>query len=612
LVDSGAGGPRLSGPRSPLPTLRPSPTNRAAALLGLLLALLPACTQKAEAPKSQAPAPAAGQPVTGDWLVRHLLSDPEQLNPLTSNDATASTILGYISESLLDRDPQTLALRPLLADSLPTVSDDHLTYTFHLRKDAKFSDGKPVTGQDVLFSIKALKSPKVNAPFQRVYFASITDAVLLDPYTIRFTASEPYFLNESVLGGIQVLPRHVYDPSGNLDGLTVRQVAADAPETAAAVGAFADHFNRAFARQPVGSGPYVFTEWKTGERVVLTRNPNYWGYAHPEIESPYIDRMVFRVVNNTDAALVTLKAGDLDMMGLDPLQLLRQTSGAKFTENFEKLTFYSPSYTYIGWNNDSPIFHDVRVRRAMTQLTDREAMVKTILFDLGQVIDSPIYRFRPEYDEALQPLPYDAAAAEKLLDEAGWTDTDGDGIRDKLIDGKRVPFDFEIKINSGNEVRKSVALTLQDALKKHGISVRIREIDWTIFLDDVQNRRFDAVVLGWAMSVNEPDAFQVWHSSQIANGGSNFIGYRNDRVDALLSAYRREFDPQKRIALYKEFQEILNREQPYTFLFTRQSVLAYQRRFHNVEALPIGGVDTNRWWVPKALQRYGPAAEPTP
>jgi peptide/nickel transport system substrate-binding protein len=322
--------------------------------------------------------------------------------------------------------------------------------------------------------------------------------------------------------------------------------------------------------------------------------------------------MVFRVVNNTDAALVTLKAGDLDMMGLDPLQHLRQTASRKFTDNYAKLIFYSPSYTYIGWNNDSPIFGDVRVRRAMTMLTDREAMVKTILFDLGTVIDSPIYRFRPEYDEQLVPLAYDPEAAEALLDTAGWIDSDGDGVRDKVIDGKRVPFEFEIKINSGNEVRKSVALTLQDSLKKHGIRVKIREIDWTIFLDDVQNRRFDAVVLGWAMSVNEPDAYQVWHSSQIANGGSNFIGYRNARVDALLTTYRREFDPKKRIALYKEFQEILNREQPYTFLFTRKSVLAYQRRFQDVQALPIGGVDVNRWWVPKALQRYTTQAAPTP
>jgi len=594
-----------------------APTRPLLALaLALCLAAWPLAGCQKGAKETSAPAPKApadaGPPVTGDWLVEHLLSDPEQLNPLTSNDATASSLLAYMVESLLDRDPDTLALRPLLAASLPEISDDHLTYTFHLRPDAKFSDGRPVTGEDVLFSIKAIKCAKVNAPFLRVYYASITGAALVDPLTIRFTAAEPYFLNESVLGGIPVLPRHYYDPDGDLDGVTFAQIAGEDPAAADPVDAFARKFNRDFARSPLGSGPYTFGEWKTGERVVLVRNPDYWGYGHEGVETPYIDRLVFKIVNNTDAALVTLKAGDLDVMGLDPLQHLRQTESAKFKENFSKITYYSPSYTYLGWNNDSPIFRDRDVRRAMTMLIDREAMVKTILFDLGQVINSPIYRFRPEYDESLVPPPYDPAAAEKLLTERGWTDSDGDGIRDKVIDGRKVPFSFEIKINSGNEVRKSVALTVQDELRKHGIEVKIREIDWTIFLDDVQGRRFDAVVLGWAMSVNPPDAYQVWHSSQIANGGSNFIGYHDERVDQILTEYRRTFDEPKRIALYKEFQQILNRDQPYTFLFMRKSVLAYQRRFQNVKALPIGGVVVSRWWVPKALQKYGTAQAPTP
>jgi peptide/nickel transport system substrate-binding protein len=580
----------------------------------LALMLVPGCSRDSD--RADTARPSAGpvsipmEPVTGDWLVRHLLSDPEQLNPLTSNDATASTVMSYIVESLLDRDPETLELRPLLAAARPEVSADHLTYTFHLRPDAHFSDGTPVTGEDVLFSVKAIKCPRVNAPFLRVYFASITNAELVDPETVRFTASEPYFLNESVLGGISVLPRHYYDPDGHLDGLTVRQVAEEDPAAADAVKAFADHFNRGFARTPMGSGPFTFTEWKTGEKVVLDRDPDYWGHGHPKIETPYLDRMVFRVINNYSAALVTLKGGDLDIMGLEPLQHLRETSSRKFTDHFAKLLFYSPGYTYIGWNNDGVLFGDARVRRAMTMLTDRQAMVKTILFDLGTIVDSPIYRFRPEYDDTLEPPPYDPEAAERLLDEAGWTDSDGDGVRDREVDGRRVPFEFELKINSGNPTRKSVALTLQDSLKKHGITVKIREIDWTIFLDDVRARRFDAVVLGWAMSVNPPDAYQVWHSSQIENGGSNYIGYRNDRVDAILTEYRREFDPDQRAALYKEFQQILNRDQPYTFLFMGKSVLAYHRRFQAVEALPIGGVDTNRWWVPKALQKYGAAPAP--
>ena len=545
----------------------------------------------------------AEKPITGDWLISHSLSDPEQLNPLTSNDAGASEVLSYILQSLLTRDPRTLELKPLLADSRPAISDDKLTYTFKIRRDVYFQDGRPLTGEDVLFSIKAIKCPLVNAPFLRVYYDSVVDAQLLDPYTVRFVTKEPYFLNESVLGGIDVLPRHYYDPENLLKDVGVRELNRDPSQLPVGVKRFAENFNKNYSRKPVGSGPYKFHSWKTGQEVELVRDPNYWGSGKQEIDQAYLDRLKFRIINNMDAALVTLKSGGLDAMNVEPLQHLRQTSGGKFEKEFHKLEYFSPSYTYVGWNHSHQIFNDKRVRQAMTYFTDRKQMVKTILFDLGEVVDSPIYLFRPEYDKTLKGYPYDPKKGLALLREAGWQDSDGDGVLDKVIDGKKVSFRFEIKINSGNSVRKSVALTLQDELKKHGIAATVRELDWTIFLDEVKNHRFDAVILGWAMSVSEPDAYQVWHSSQAANKGSNHIGYKNARVDKILEEYRREFDAKKRAELYREFQRILNDEQPYTFLFLRKSVSAVHRRFRGVEVLP-GGLRPLEWWAPLGAQKY--------
>jgi peptide/nickel transport system substrate-binding protein len=543
-------------------------------------------------------------PVTGDWLIGHVLSDPEQLNPLTSNDAGASSILSNIFESLLQRDPHNLELRPQLATSRPEISEDKLQYTFKIRQDAHFQDGRPLTGEDVLFSLKAIKCPLVNAPFQRVYYQSIVNAELLDPWTIRFTAKEPYFLNENVLGGMDVLPRHYYDFDGLLQGVTVSELAGDYSKHEESVRTFAQNFNQNFSRNPMGSGPYKFKSWSTGQEVVLERDPNYWGNGRAGIDQVYIDVRKSRVINNMDAALVNLKAGNLDMMGLQPLQYVRQTSGARFEKEYEKYVYSTPSYTFIGWNTTNPIFQDVRVRQAMTYFTNREQMVKSILFDLGQVVDGPIYRFRPEYDESLYSHPFDPQKALALLQEAGWKDTDGDGILDKEINGQRTPFRFEIKFNSGNDIRKGVALALQDELRKHGIDANVRALDWTIFLDEVRNHNFDAVILGWAMSVTEPDAYQVWHSSQAENKGSNMISYKNPRVDAILEEYRRTFDANRRIELYREFQRILNVEQPYTFLFIQKAATAVSRRFHGVEVLPIGRLRPLDWWVPKAQQKY--------
>ncbi len=576
--------------------------------LALALVLLLGCGEKAKVTvdetQTDTDTKLAGPPVEGDWLVVHALSDPEQLNPLTSNDASSSEVLGFVFESLLTREPRSLELKPLIAVARPEISQDKLTYTFKIRKDALFQDGKPLTGQDVLFSVKAIKCSFVNAPFLRVYFNSLIDAELVDPYTIRFVTKEPYFLNESVLGGITLMPRHYYDPENLLQRVTVRDLTGDPAKLPPEVKKFGDQFNRNFNRDPLGSGPYKFSGWKTGSEIELTRNVNYWGNGKEGLDQPHLDRLKFRVVNNMDAALTRLKSGSLDYMeALQPVQHVRGTSSERFKREFKKYEYYAPTYTYIGWNNEHPIFRDKRVRRAMTYLTDRKQIVKSVLFGLGEVVDSHIYFFRPEYDKSLVSYPFDPNKAMAVLNEAGWRDTDGDGVLDKVINGKKVPLRFEIKVNSGNAVRKSVALVLLDELKKHGIAASVRELDWTIFLNDVKNHQFDAVVLGWQMSTTEPDAYQVWHSSQAANKGSNAINYKNARVDEILEQYRREFDAQKRIQMYKEFQEIIHDEQPYTFLYVGKRVSAVHRRFLGVEVFP-DGLRPIDWWVPVARQKY--------
>jgi peptide/nickel transport system substrate-binding protein len=574
----------------------------------LAIVLLVGCGDKTEVRVPDAapiePAKDPGKPVTGDWLVIHSLGDPELLNPLTSSDASSSEVNGYIFETLLTREPQTLELKPFIAAARPEISQDKLTYTFKIRRDVRFQDGRPLTGEDVLFSVKAIKCPFVNAPFLRVYFNSLVDAQLVDPQTIRFVTKEPYFLNESVLGGIILLPRHYYDPENLLQRVTVRELAQGPEKLPSGVKKFGDQFNRNYNRAPLGSGPYKFSSWRTGREIELRRDLDYWGNGKDGIDQPHVDRLKFRIVNNMDAALIRLKSGSLDYMEvLQPVQVVRGTNSDRFNRQFKKYEYYAPTYSYIGWNNDHPIFRDQRVRQAMTYLTDRKQIVKSVLFGLGEVVDSPIYRFRPEYDDTLVSYPFDPKKALTLLNEAGWKDTDGDGVLDKVIDGKKTPLRFEIKINAGNAVRESVALVLMDELKKHGIAASVRQLDWTIFLNDVKNHQFDAVVLGWQMSTTEADAYQVWHSSQAANKGSNAISYKNARVDELLEQYRREFDEQKRIQLYKEFQQILHDEQPYTFLYVSKRVSAVHRRFEGVKVFP-DGLRPIDWWVPLMRQKY--------
>ena len=554
------------------------------------------------------------EPEFGDWMVRHFLSDPENFNPYVSNDSGASAVHQFIFESLLDIENKSpYKLRGLVAKGPPTVSEDKLTYTFDLRDDVHFADGKPLSADDVLFSIKVIKNPKVLAASLRNYYAAVSDVEQDGKYRISFVCQEPYFRNNISLGSLQILPKHFYDPDGLLDPVDIQSLIDGSWESgphAERVQQFAEKFNTGYHRNMLGSGPYLVENWEddvvTGQKVILTRNPNYWGRDRADLmHKGYVEKIVFKIVNDQEAAFIELTNGNIDYFGLRPLQFKDKSWSPDFMDRFKKSVVYSTGYVYIGWNNTHPIFRDKRVRKAMTYLTDRESMVLHLMFGLAETVEGPIHKFRPEYNHSLEPHAYDPDRAIALLEEAGWADTDNDGILDKDIDGEKQPFKFEFLVNSGNQLRKDIALALQYELQDIGIVCKVRELDWTIFLDRVvRKKEFAACTLGWTGSLRlPPDSYQIWHSSQAEGQGSNYIGFKNDEVDGILEAYRREFDMDRRIELYRRFQEILYVEQPYTFLWKSRNAISYSRRFAGDSWYAIGA-DTQEWWVGAGNRLY--------
>ena len=554
----------------------------------------------------------AGPRERGDWLVLWLLADPEKLNPLTSNDSASNSVLGWIFSGLLTTDNETLELRPLIAAAMPEVSEDKLTYTFRLRDDVTFSDGTPLTAHDLVFTMKAIKNPRVDAAPSRNYYESVRDAVAVDDHTVRFDLKQLYFRNTIVLGSLQPMPRHYYDPEDLLEGISVDgldsfDTLGQAEKERAA--AFAKAFNEDFLNNPMGPGPFVLRDpdkdYSTGERIVLHHRGDYWAPDDPRLEDSFFDRILFRIVNDREAALVALKRGELDVMGLTPLQDKVNKNNARFHEKVATEQHFSPGYSYIGWNQEKRVFQDRRVRQALSHFVDKRNLVDKVLLGLGVSIESPIYFERPEYNQQLEPYAFDPERGKALLTEAGWTDSDGDGVREKNFDGERVPLRFEIISNSGNDIRRDIALTVVDEMKKAGIDASFRSLDWTIMLDKVRKHDYEAVILGWGMSVLVPDLYQVWHSSQSVLGGSNYISFKNDEADEILEKYRLEFDPAERKLLYDRLQRILYDEQPYTFIFTQKGITAWDRRFEGVRWYRTGGSDLHEWWVPRELQRHG-------
>ena len=252
------------------------------------------------------------EPRYGDWMVRHALSDPENFNPYTSSDQGATQVHTYVFESLLEPeyDPP-YAQRGFIAADYPDVSDDKLTYTFRLRENVHFSDGVQLTADDVLFSMKVIQTPTVRAPHLRNYYSSIQDVKKLGEYEISFECRQPYILNDLFLGGFDILPRHFYDPDGLLDPVPIGSLidgSWEAGEHADRVRQFGERFNQDFNRRMLGSGAYYVADWEddvvTGQRVVLTRNENYWGRDVEGIPpAGHVDRVVFKIINQPGCRL---------------------------------------------------------------------------------------------------------------------------------------------------------------------------------------------------------------------------------------------------------------------------------------------------------------------
>ncbi|MGA2939360.1 MAG: peptide-binding protein [Syntrophobacteraceae bacterium] len=504
--------------------------------------------------------------VFGDWRVTQLSAEPPTLNPITATDVPAGAIDGYIYESLLKRDEKSLENVPVLAEKWE-ISSNHLMYTFHLKKNIKWTDGYPFTAKDILYSFDRIRDPKVDAAHLRNYYQDIEKVEMLGDYTVRFHYRIPYFRALEFCGGMPIVPAHLFKEGENFN-------------------------QHPIGRNPVGTGPYKLLHWETGKEVVLVRNEDYWG------EKPAINRIVYKIITNETVALQVLKQGGLDEMGLRPIQWEKQTQTKRFAENFRKFAYYQPSFNYIGWNCRRPIFSDKRVRRAMTMLVDRETILKKILFGLATIVNGPFYVNSPEYDKDIKPYPYDPKGALALLKSAGWDYPPGGGVLQN--DGK--PFEFEILIPAGRKFAEQLSTMLQENLKEIGIRMSIQRLEWAVFIQRIEEHNFDACSLGWSLGW-ETDPYQIWHSSMAVEKGSNFVGFKDSEADKLMEEARKEFDPEKRRLMYYRLQEIIHDEQPYTFLFTNEDLVTVSRRFQNLEVYPMG-LAPLYWWVPKEARKY--------
>ncbi len=508
----------------------------------------------------------------GDWRIWAFRVEPRTLNPISADsDIYARWICNrWIFEPLLVYDYETVEMEPLLAESFE-VSEDGLHYWFTIREDARFSDGHPVTADDVIFTYKTIVDPGVDAANMANYYLDVEKVEKIGERGVHFVMKRPFFkaLENLSFWDFGVLPEHIYRYEDPMD------------------------FNNRVS-DPVGSGPYVFENWTKGDRVVLRRNEKYWG------PKPKIEKLVYKFVVNEQASLEALKAGQVDMIIPTPEQYGLLEEDQQMHEDFLFMEYWNPGapFYYIGWNQDVVFFEHARVRRAMTHLIDRQEIVDVILRGHASMISGPFFLKGKQNDPTIAPLKYDPILAGKLLDEAGWTDSDGDGIRDK--DGQ--DFKFKFAYSGSNQFYRQLATLLKDWMAQAGVRLEPEPIEWSVLLVRIKERKFESMVMGWGGDILE-DPYQLWHSSQIGGGGSNYVGFANSEADEIIETARAEMNELTRNRMYHRLHRILHDEQPYTFLFARPTFRIVDNRFENTNVYTLGP-DYMEWYVPKAKQKY--------
>lgn len=542
----------------------------------------------------------------GDWLVDAFGSTVGNLTPLLSSDAYAGQVQGYVFESLIDRDPATLEWKPLLAQSWQIVDrvkefqsavdklkadgktseeiakdasvPDALEIKFKMRPGVQFSDGQPLTADDVIFTFNFIMDPKINSPREKAYYSRIREVKKTAPDEVTFYFREPYFEAFSLAGGLQVMPRHFYGTYT------------------------AENFNNSVGLL-MGSGPYRLRDsknWKPGTLIELVRNERYWGVQ------PAFDRFVFKEITNDVARQLAFRNGDIDLFGAFPEQYRQMIADAPLVERTQHYDYQSPvgGYRYIAWNekiSGKPSrFADKRVRQAMTMLLDRNRMLQEVMLGYGVLSTGPFNPQSKQFNQEIKPWPYDVDRAKQLLKDAGFADRNNDGV---IEDTAGVPFSFRLTYPSGNANYEKMVLFVKDSFARAGIVCNPDPLDFSVLVERLKKKNFEAITLGWTAGI-ETDIFQMFHSTQMIEEGDNFMSYVNPELDKIIDEARITIDEDKRMALWRRAHEIMHEDQPYTFLFFGKSLVFIDKRISNVQLVKMGLNPRVEWFVASGVQKY--------
>lgn len=532
--------------------------------------------------------------------------DPGMINPFYAPTSVGREVYQYVFLPLADFHPESLELSPILLERVPeakdTMLDDqkYVVYDMDLIEDAKWSDGASLSAKDYLFTVQAIKHPNSEISAWKPYFEALKKIELdgSDESKFKVYFDPDYMLSKEVAVTCYILPSHIFDPEGYLLGkgqepITEGYTTEDTTEIS-----LINALNASVTQKEdiVQLGPYRIQEYQNDEYLILNRKEDYWGSAYPENvflqQGP--QNIIMRVVPDEVSALNMAKEGRLDFISFKNSNYFFELKNNE--EYASKWSFHNPQimqYYYFTLNNTSPVLSDKRVRQAMSYLLDVPDYIENIENGLGTQTIGHFNPSKPYYNNDIQARPFDVDKAKELLVQSGWEDSDGDGILDKLVEGKRTSLKLELLI-TGSELSQKIALLFQEAASKAGIEIDIVTKKGSLMRkENIGVYNYDMAATAAVSDAAPDDPYSRFHSDNAKPGTRNESGFSNAEADRLINAIRTTRSDEERKSLYMEFQELMYDEMPILYLYSPMQKIVISNRIEGTTSSKRPGYMAN-------------------
>lgn len=535
-------------------------------------------------------------------FVIRLAQQPERINPILFPAADAREIYQYIFLPLADLNGQSLQFEPIMIKSIPVLNENNGNYSIDVEilEDASWTNGSPVTAEDYLFTLKTIFHPECNT-FRYKYIIDIIDDISIDPnnnkkMTIHFGDYSMQMVEAAL--NFEVLPAYVYDPQGHSKAFNLLDLIDStklfALDSAEAFHQFAENFNsQKFSSEIIdGSGPYEFVEWNENESIILQRKADYWGasYDMPAFKARPA-QIIFAIIPDEIAALTQLSEGKIDLVNnVSQNGLSLFTDSLKLTPNFYLEKIQQPRYYHLILNLKHPILKDKLVRQALNALHNDKEYIETFEKGEGKDMYSFIPEFLPGHNKSVPETKFEPSQAKTLLQKAGWSDSDGDGILDKVIDGKKYP--LSLRFFASGALGVNMALLFKEACKEVGIDIEIVQKEFALIRkENLLPDDFEIIASVASVDLFLENPFDNYHSSNVEN--SNVANYQSAVADSLINIITTTTNNEVRLKAHGELQQLISEDVVWLYLYSPISRITINNKWKGSSIFTRPGYKAN-------------------